>query len=148
MAAETVTIDRQRSVERIELDVEALAGGDYTTSDQAIRRYAYTRAYRNTLDYFVRALEELGFVVEEDPVGTLVARNRPKGERVFGIGSHCDSNRRDARGTGRLAPCTTARPADRPRAQRATIGATAAGGDALQPLRTRFKTKPCAAEPR
>src|SRR4051794_2016962 len=81
------------SAERIERDIETLAGPDYTVSDEAIRRYAYTDAYRRTLDYFVSELEALGFDVEEDAVGTLSARNRPKGEPVFGIGSHCDSNR-------------------------------------------------------
>src|ERR1044071_8255686 len=67
------------SAERIDRDIETLAGPDYTVSDEAIRRYAYTDAYRRTLDYFVRELESLGFEVEEDAVGTLVARNRPKG---------------------------------------------------------------------
>ena len=52
--------------------------------DEAIRRYAYTDVYRNTLDYFARELEAIGFAVEEDAVGTLFARNRPKGEPVFG----------------------------------------------------------------
>jgi hypothetical protein len=41
----------------------ALAGPDYTLSDEAIRRYAYTQAYRNTLDYFTRKLEALDFEV-------------------------------------------------------------------------------------
>lgn len=90
------------SAARIDRDVEALAGPDYTTSPEAIRRYAYTDAYRNTLDYFTRAFAELGFDVYEDPVGTLVARNRPRGERVFGIGSHCDSNRNGGRFDGTL----------------------------------------------
>ncbi|MEX2612587.1 MAG: hypothetical protein WD380_03330, partial [Gaiellaceae bacterium] len=70
-------IDRGRSAERIEQDIESLAGPEYTLSAEAIRRYAYTGAYRNTLDYFTGALEELGFEVSTDPVGTLVARNRP-----------------------------------------------------------------------
>lgn len=56
-------------------------------------RYAYTDVYRNTLDYFAQQFEQLGFEVRYDPVGTFVARNRPIGEPVFGIGSHCDSNR-------------------------------------------------------
>ena len=42
------------SAERIDRDIETLAGPDYTVSDEAIRRYAYTDAYRRTLDYFVR----------------------------------------------------------------------------------------------
>ena len=82
------TIERTRSAERIERDIETLAGPDYTLSGEAIRRYAYTQVYRNTLDYFTRELRELAFEVSEDPVGTLVARNRPQGEKVFGVGSH------------------------------------------------------------
>jgi allantoate deiminase len=99
-------MDRERGAERIERDIETLAGSDYTLSDEAIRRYAYTDAYRNTLDYFVRELEALGFTVEEDPVGTLSARNRPKGEPVFGIGSHCDSNRNGGRYDGTMGVVT------------------------------------------
>jgi hydantoinase/carbamoylase family amidase len=41
-------------------------------------------------------------MVGRDPVGNLVARNRPKGEPVFGIGSHCDSNRNGGRYDGTL----------------------------------------------
>ena len=99
-------IDRGRSAERIEQDIESLAGPEYTLSAEAIRRYAYTGAYRNTLDYFTGALEELGFEVSTDPVGTLVARNRPAGEPVFGIGSHCDSNRNGGRYDGTMGVVT------------------------------------------
>ena len=102
MASETVAIDRERSAQRIEQDVETLAGPDYTQSSEAIQRYAYTDVYRNTLDYFTRALEELDYDVYEDPVGTLVARNRPAGEGVFGVGSHCDSNRNGGKYDGTL----------------------------------------------
>jgi len=87
---------------RIGRDVEALAGPAYTLSSQAICRYAYTPVYRATLDYFTRAWRELGFTVSEDPVGNLVARNRPPGEIVFGIGSHCDSNRNGGKWDGTL----------------------------------------------
>jgi hydantoinase/carbamoylase family amidase len=100
------TVERTRSAERIERDIETLAGADYTLSDEAIRRYAYTRVYRNTLDYFTRELRELGFEVTEDPVGTLVARNRPQGEQVFGIGSHCDSNRNGGKYDGTMGVVT------------------------------------------
>jgi hydantoinase/carbamoylase family amidase len=100
------TAERSRSAERIERDIEALAGADYTLTDEAIRRYAYTDAYRNTLDYFGRELRGLGFMVTEDPVGTLVARNRPPGERVFGIGSHCDSNRNGGKYDGTMGVVT------------------------------------------
>ena len=99
-------IDRTRSATRIERDIETLAGPDYTVSDDAIRRYAYTPVYRNTLDYFTRELEAIGFTVEEDPVGTLFARNRPKGEPAFGIGSHCDSNRNGGRYDGTMGVVT------------------------------------------
>jgi hydantoinase/carbamoylase family amidase len=98
--------DRSRSAERIERDIETLAGADYTLSPDAIRRYAYTQAYRNTLDYVVRELEALGFEVHEDPLGTLVARNRPPGEKVFGVGSHCDSNRNGGRYDGTMGVVT------------------------------------------
>ena len=101
MAAK-LEVDRGRSAERIRGDVETLAGPDYTRSEEAIRRYAYTPEYRNTLDYFVRELNRLGFEHYEDPVGTLVARNRPPGEPVFGVGSHCDSNRNGGKYDGTL----------------------------------------------
>jgi hydantoinase/carbamoylase family amidase len=99
-------VDRQRSEERIERDIETLAGADYTLSSEAIRRYAYTDVYRNTLDYFTNALQELGFEVEQDPIGTLTARNRPRGEPVFGIGSHCDSNRNGGKYDGTMGVVT------------------------------------------
>jgi allantoate deiminase len=95
-------IDRALSTERIAADVEALAGPAYTLSDEAIRRYAYTEVYKNTLDYFRGALGDLGFTCQDDPVGTLLARNRGRGEPVFGIGSHCDSNRNGGKYDGTL----------------------------------------------
>jgi allantoate deiminase len=101
-----VAIERRRSSERIANDIETLSGPDYTLSSEAIRRYAYTQVYRNTLDYFTRALEELGFAVYEDPVGTLVARNVPRGEPAFGVGSHCDSNRNGGRFDGTMGVVT------------------------------------------
>jgi hydantoinase/carbamoylase family amidase len=101
-----VAVERSASEERIARDIETLSGADYTLSSEAIRRYAYTDVYRNTLDYFTRSLEEIGFDVYEDPVGTLVARNRPVGEPVFGIGSHCDSNRNGGRYDGTLGVVT------------------------------------------
>jgi len=100
------TIDRTRSAERIERDIETLAGPEYTRSEEAIRRYAYTPEYRATLDYFVRELEAIGFEISYDPVGTLVARNRPPGEKVFGIGSHCDSNRNGGKYDGTMGVVT------------------------------------------
>ena len=99
-------VDRERSAARIERDIETLAGPAYTTSSEAIRRYAYTPEYRRTLDYFVTELRSLRFDVSEDPVGTLVARNRPSGEPVFGVGSHCDSNRNGGRYDGTMGVVT------------------------------------------
>ena len=100
--AEHMTVDRERSAARIAHDVRTLAGSQYTLSSEAIRRYAYRPEYRATLDYFTRAWQELGFTVSEDPIGNLVARNRPSGEPVFGVGSHCDSNRNGGRWDGTL----------------------------------------------
>jgi allantoate deiminase len=102
MAPQPLSIDRARSAGRIERDIETLAGPDYTRSDEAVRRYAYTPEYRNTIDYFIGELEALGFEHYEDPVGTLVARNRPGGEKVFGVGSHCDSNRNGGKYDGTM----------------------------------------------
>ena len=99
-------IDRERSAERIERDIATLSGADYTLSSEAIRRYAYTEHYRRTLDWFAGELEALGFTVSHDPVGTLVARNRPAGEPAFGVGSHCDSNRNGGRYDGTMGVVT------------------------------------------
>jgi allantoate deiminase len=106
LATSPPTVDRGRSAERIERDIETLAGPDYTRSDEAIRRYAYTPEYRATLDYFVGELEALGFEISYDPVGTLLARNRPAGEPAFGIGSHCDSNRNGGKYDGTMGVVT------------------------------------------
>jgi len=102
MAPGYLGIDRAKSAERIERDIETLAGPDYTTSSEAIRRYAYVDAYRNTLDYFTRELEAVGFEVFEDPVGNLIGRNRPRGEKAYGVGSHCDSNRNGGKYDGTM----------------------------------------------
>ena len=99
-------VDRERSAARIEREIETLSGPGFTTSSEAIRRYAYTPEYRRTLDHFTTALEELGFTVTEDPLGTLVARNRAPGEEVFGVGSHCDSNRNGGRYDGTMGVVT------------------------------------------
>src|SRR5262245_6493583 len=102
MAPDYLGIDRAKSAKRIERDIETLAGPDYTTSSEAIRRYAYVDAYRNTLDYFTRELEAIGFEVFEDPVGNLIGRNRPRGEKAYGVGSHCDSNRNGGKYDGTM----------------------------------------------
>ena len=104
--AKSFTIDRDRSTQRIENDIETLAGPDFTETDEAIRRYAYTDVYENTLQYFTRELEKIGFSVWRDPVGTLIASNVPKGAPAFGIGSHCDSNRNGGKYDGTLGVVT------------------------------------------
>jgi hydantoinase/carbamoylase family amidase len=85
--------DLAESARRIAADVEALTDERYTLPGPGITRYAYTGAYAATLDYFGAAFEAIGFRVWSDPVGTLVASNVAPGERAFGLGSHCDSNR-------------------------------------------------------
>ena len=104
--AKNITIDRERSYQRIENDIETLGGPNFTESDEAIRRYAYTDVYENTLQYFTRELEAIGFTVWRDPVGTLIASNVPKGAPAFGIGSHCDSNRNGGKYDGTLGVVT------------------------------------------
>jgi hydantoinase/carbamoylase family amidase len=88
-----LAIDRERSRRRIADAVARLTEPGYTRSGTAICRYAYTPEYRRTLDWFTGQLRDLGFETWEDPVGTLVAQNVPRGTPVFALGSHCDSNR-------------------------------------------------------
>jgi hydantoinase/carbamoylase family amidase len=102
MRNEPLSTSIEESTDRIARDIEVLSGPDYTTSDEAIRRHAYTDAYKRTLSYFESELAVLGFETSYDPVGNFVARNRPRGEPVFGIGSHCDSNRNGGRYDGTL----------------------------------------------
>ena len=104
--AKSMSIDLARSAERIENDIETLGGPNFTESDEAIRRYAYTDVYENTLQYFTRELEQIGFTVWRDPVGTLIASNVPRGAPAFGIGSHCDSNRNGGKYDGTLGVVT------------------------------------------
>jgi allantoate deiminase len=106
MAAPSPTIDRARSAERIERDIETLAGPAYTRSADAVRRYAYTPEYQATLDYFVGELEAIGFEISYDPVGTLVSRNCTPGKPAFGVGSHCDSNRNGGKYDGTMGVVT------------------------------------------
>ena len=106
MASTHLKIDRDQSARRIEQDVETLGGPEYTRSAETICRYAYTPEYRRTLDYFKAAFEDLAYDVSEDPVGNFVARNRPDEEPVFGIGSHCDSNRNGGKYDGTLGVVT------------------------------------------
>ena len=102
MRNEFLSASIETSTTRIARDIEVLSGPAYTTSDEAIRRHAYTDAYKRTVSYFEDALSNLGFEVSHDPVGNFLARNHPRGEPVFGIGSHCDSNRNGGRYDGTL----------------------------------------------
>lgn len=101
-----IAFDRESSADRIKHDIDTLGGPDYTSSSQTVCRYAYTVAYQNTVDFFTNRLRELGFDVHEDPVGNLVARNRAPGQRVFGMGSHCDSNRNGGKYDGTMGVAT------------------------------------------
>jgi allantoate deiminase len=83
----------EASRQRIAADIAALVGPAYTASGTGITRHAYTDAYRRTDAYFADAFRALGYDVHHDPVGTLVASNRPPGAPCFGLGSHCDANR-------------------------------------------------------
>ena len=102
MSVSYVAIDREDSAARIAAHVEKLSGPGYTLSSEAISRYAYTDVYENALRYFTGELQRLGFEVERDPVANLVARNRPAGYALYGIGSHCDSNRNGGKWDGTL----------------------------------------------
>jgi len=90
------------SAARIAADIETLSGPDHTLPGPGISRHAYTEPYARTLEFFARAFRDLGFEVWSDPVGTLVASNAGRGERCFGLGSHCDSNRNGGRYDGTL----------------------------------------------
>jgi PAS domain S-box-containing protein len=91
-----------RSAQRIGADVERLGAPPYTTGARGITRHAYTPEYAATVDFFAGKLGGLGFDIHFDPVGTLVARNVPRGKRALGIGSHCDANRGGGKWDGTL----------------------------------------------
>jgi len=78
----------------------------YSLKADAICRYAYTDVYANTLRYFEQQLTDIGFEVAHDPVGTMLARNRARGEPCFAVGSHCDSNRNGGKYDGTLGVAT------------------------------------------
>jgi allantoate deiminase len=89
-----IDIDTARSGVRIEEAIRMLSSAEYTRSNDAICRYAYTPEYAHTLDFFAGELDAVGFTTQLDAVGNLIARNVPEGAPAFGLGSHCDSNRR------------------------------------------------------
>ena len=101
-----ISIDRDHSTSRITRDIETLSSSVYSTKADAICRYAYTEVYTSTLRYFQQQLEQIGFEVSFDPVGTMVARNRPPGEPAFAVGSHCDSNRNGGKYDGTMGVAT------------------------------------------
>lgn len=88
-----LTIDREASARRIAEDVATLSTAPYTRSTTAIARYAYTPEYRRTVDWFIERFAELEYTAWEDPFGTLIVQRAAPGTPVFGLGSHCDSNR-------------------------------------------------------
>lgn len=97
-----IEIDLERSADRINEVVQTLAAPPYSDFEDRVCRYAYTESFRRTRDYFASAWEALGFTVCDDPIGNFVARNRPMGSPVFGLGSHFDSNRNGGRWDGPL----------------------------------------------
>jgi allantoate deiminase len=101
-----IEIDIGKSEARIEQAIRTLSSSEYTKASDAVCRYAYTPEYAHTLDYFARELDAVGFTTELDAVGNLVARNTPKGSPAFGLGSHCDSNRRGGPYDGTLGVVT------------------------------------------
>jgi allantoate deiminase len=102
MTDKRIAIDRPDVAQRIGAHIETLARTRYAGPGPGVHRYAYTDTYRATLDYLAEQLAGLGYDVGFDPVGTLVARNRPAGEPAFGIGSHCDAVRGGGRWDGIL----------------------------------------------
>ena len=107
MEARVPPIDRERSAARIARDIETLSGREYTTTDEAIRRYAYTAR----VPPYARLLR-LGSSRRSGSTSpkTRSARSSPAtvplGEPVFGIGSHCDSNRNGGRYDGTMGVVT------------------------------------------
>ena len=106
-----IGVDRERSAARIEREIETLSGPEFTTSSEAIRRYAYTPEYRRTLDHFGAALSELGFTSTRTPSArSSRATGRPASRR--------SASARTATRTG-TAAATTARWASSPRSRSA-----------------------------
>ena len=88
-------IDRERSAARIERDIETLAGPrvhDHRRGDPPLRVHARVPPHARLLH--AASCESLGFDVSRGP-GRHARRAQParRASAVFGIGSHCDSNR-------------------------------------------------------
>ena len=85
-------IDRDACARRIAREIKKLSAPPFT-SGAGVTRYAFTEPYMLTLRYLSDQLSALGFAVRLDPVGNMIARNRPPGVAAVGLGSHCDSVR-------------------------------------------------------
>ena len=97
-----VRIDRERCAARIQDEIDRLSAPPFTSEDGAVTRYAFTEPYQHTVEHLSTELLQLGFDVRFDPIGNLVARNRPAGTPAIGLGSHCDSVRGGGRYDGIL----------------------------------------------
>jgi hydantoinase/carbamoylase family amidase len=86
-------IDRGACARRIAREIKTLSAPPYTSGADGVTRYAFTEPYMLTLSYLAGQLNDLGFAVNLDPVGNLVARNCPSRISAVGLGSHCDSVR-------------------------------------------------------
>jgi hydantoinase/carbamoylase family amidase len=97
-----VRIDRERCAARIQDQIDRLSAPPFSSEVGSVTRYAFTGPYMRTVEHLSTELLELGFTVRFDPIGNLVARNRPPGTPVIGLGSHCDSVRGGGRYDGIL----------------------------------------------
>lgn len=97
-----VLLDGDACAERLGREIEALSAPPFTSEAGAVTRYAFTEPYMRTVQRLTESLTELGFEVELDPVGNLIARNCPPGVPAVGLGSHCDSVRGGGRYDGIL----------------------------------------------
>jgi allantoate deiminase len=88
-----VVIDREACADSLERAIRMLSVPPFTSSPDAVTRYAFTDPYLRTVDYVGERLRGLGFEVSLDPVGNLVARNCAPAIPAVGLGSHCDSVR-------------------------------------------------------
>jgi allantoate deiminase len=86
-------IDRDACARRIAREINKLSAPPFTSGADGLTRYAFTEPYMLTLRYLSDQLSALGFAARLDPVGNLIARNRPSSVAAVGLGSHCDSVR-------------------------------------------------------
>lgn len=95
-------MDLAASAARIGAEVETLGVPPFSDRAGVVDRRAFTPAYAATVGHLGAALEDAGLAVGFDPVGNLIARNRPAGEPAYALGSHCDSNPNGGRFDGAL----------------------------------------------